>query len=290
VGRRLALKVAASVVAMVGLSERGAGADKSQYSLFNPTPRALMREMTTDRPDTTEVPFTVDAGHVQTESTVFGYSRSRPDSDGAVSDAYEFAYTNVRIGLTNDVELSLVWQPYGIVRTRQAEPDPLLRQEGIGSVDIRAKINLWGNDTFAKDGSALALLPILTVPTDDDNGIGVAAVEGGLVVPLALELPHGFGLGINTGVFAVQDEDATGHHAEYVATAALSYEWTDKFGTYTEVVGLFGVDDPRGDICVVGAGWTYALTDNAQLDGGVNFGLTAAADRYNPFVGLSMRF
>src|SRR3990170_415907 len=98
VGRRLALKVAASVAAMVGLSERGAGADKSQYSLFNPTPRALMREMTTDRPDTTEVPFTVDAGHVQTESTLFGYTRSRPDSDGAVSDAYDFAYTNVRIG------------------------------------------------------------------------------------------------------------------------------------------------------------------------------------------------
>ncbi len=249
-----------------------------------------MREMTTDRPDTTEVPFTVDAGHVQTESTVFGYSRSRPDIDGAVSDAYDFAYTNVRIGLTNDVELSLVWQPYGIVRTRQADPDPLLRQEGIGSVDIRAKINLWGNDTFAKDGSALALLPILTLPTDDDNGIGVATVEGGLVVPLALELPHGFGLGINTGVFAVQDEDETGHHAEYVATAALSYEWTDKLGTYAEVVGLFGVDDPRGDICVVGAGWTYALTDDVQLDGGMNFGLTAAADRYNPFVGLSMRF
>ena len=288
-GRKLAMKAAAGVVAMAGMSEHGVGADKSQYSLFNPTPRAQMREMTTDRPDTTEVPFTVDAGHVQTESTLFGYTQSRPDSDGAVSDAYEFAYTNVRIGLTNDVELSLVWQPYGIVRTRQADPDPVLRQDGIGSVDIRAKINLWGNDTFAKDGSALALLPILTVPTDD-NGIGVADVEGGLVVPLALELQHGFGLGLNTGVFAVQAEEATAYHAEYVATAALSYEWTDKFGTYAEVVGLFGVDDPRGDICVVGAGWTYALTDDVQLDGGMNFGLTEAADRYNPFVGLSMRF
>ena len=138
-GRKLAMKAAAGVVAMAGMSEHGVGADKSQYSLFNPTPRAQMREMTTDRPDTTEVPFTVDAGHVQTESTLFGYTRSRPDSDGAVSDAYEFAYTNVRIGLTNDVELSLVWQPYGIVRTRQADPDPVLRQDGIGSVDIRGQ-------------------------------------------------------------------------------------------------------------------------------------------------------
>jgi hypothetical protein len=36
------------------------GADKSQYSLFNPTPERLLRDMTTDRPDTTESPFTVD--------------------------------------------------------------------------------------------------------------------------------------------------------------------------------------------------------------------------------------
>jgi hypothetical protein len=56
------------------------------------------------------------------------------------------------------------------------------------------------------------------------------------------------------------------------------------------VVGLFGIDDPRGDIVQLGTGWTYALTDDVQLDGGVNFGLTEASDRYHPFVGLSMRF
>ncbi len=134
-------------------------------------------------------------------------------------------------------------------------------------------------------------MPIVTVPTDDDNGIGAAAVEGGLVVPFALELSHKWGLGINTGVFAVQDEDASGYHAEYLSlrrcchtsgrtSSAPTAKWS----------GWLGVDDPRGDILVLGAGWTYALTDDVQLDGGVNFGLTSAADRYNPFVGLSMRY
>ena len=37
--------------------------NKSQYTLFNPTPDRLLRDLTTDRPDTTECPFTVDAGH-----------------------------------------------------------------------------------------------------------------------------------------------------------------------------------------------------------------------------------
>jgi hypothetical protein len=35
--------------------------DKSQFHLFNPTPKALMRELSTDRPDQTESPYTVDA-------------------------------------------------------------------------------------------------------------------------------------------------------------------------------------------------------------------------------------
>lgn len=36
--------------------------DKRNYTLFNPTPTAQMREMSTDHPDKTESPYTVDAG------------------------------------------------------------------------------------------------------------------------------------------------------------------------------------------------------------------------------------
>jgi hypothetical protein len=46
--------------------------------LFNPTPDRLLRDLTTDRPDVTESPFTVDAGRIQAETNLFGYARSRP--------------------------------------------------------------------------------------------------------------------------------------------------------------------------------------------------------------------
>jgi len=42
--------------------------DKSSFHFFNPTPRSLMRELSTDRPDKTESAYTVDAGHFQIES------------------------------------------------------------------------------------------------------------------------------------------------------------------------------------------------------------------------------
>jgi hypothetical protein len=69
-----------------------------QYSLFNHTPDRLLRDMTTDRPDTMESPFTVDAGHMQVETNLFAYARSRPDADETVTDSYEFVTSNVRMG------------------------------------------------------------------------------------------------------------------------------------------------------------------------------------------------
>ena len=53
--------------ALEGETRAAASPDKSTYNLFNPTPRELMREMSTDRPDQTESPYTVDAGHFQME-------------------------------------------------------------------------------------------------------------------------------------------------------------------------------------------------------------------------------
>jgi outer membrane autotransporter protein len=83
---------------------------------------------------------------------------------------------------------------------------------------------------------------------------------------------------------------ADDYPAEYLASASLSYEWTEKLGTYYEVAGRFNTGDPRGDAVVLGTGVTYQLNKNMQLDAGVNVGVTPAADRINPFVGLAVRF
>ncbi len=263
-------------------------ADKSRYSLFNPTPDRLMRAMTTDRPDTTETPFTIDAGHVQIESTAFGFSRSHADAAGGVLDTYETATTNVRIGLTNDVEINFVWQPYGWTRYRQTG---LVAESasGVGGLDIRAKVNLWGNDDFERRGSALALLPYITLPTDAHNGISPEHAGGGLLVPLEFALPHDFGIGFNGRVAWMRDEASGSYRAEYLGTAALSYEWTSVFATYCEIV----IDHAPANATTavaLGAGLTYAVTENLQLDAGVNFGVTTDADRFNPFVGVATRF
>src|SRR5262245_2872869 len=122
--------------AMLPLAVAGdaTGQDRSRYSLFDPTPDHMLRDLTTDRPDTTESPFTVDAGHIQIESNLFGYSRSGRDAGGAIVETYDVAVTNIRIGVTNNVEAGFVWQPYGIVRTIRPDPPGTPRQSGIGGL------------------------------------------------------------------------------------------------------------------------------------------------------------
>jgi len=267
------------------------GQDKSGYTLFNPTPDSLLRDLTTDRPDTTESPFTVDAGHVQIETSLFGYARSRRDQDGTVTDSYELGTTNIRLGLTNSTEVNVVWQPYGIVRTRPRDPVDATRSSGIGGIDIRAKINFWGNDTFEEPGAtAFGLLPYITLPTDRNNGISPDHVEGGLIVPYAVKLSDKFGLGLNAGFQVTHNGDTRGYHTEWLGSASLSYEWTENLGTYYEIAARANTQNPLGDPVVLATGFTYKLGKNMQLDGGINFGVTRAADLINPFVGISMRF
>lgn len=282
---------AALLALLAGGAAEASEPGKSQYTLFNPTPDRLLRDLTTDRPDTTESPFTVDAGRFQVETNLLGYTRSRPDVDGTVTDSYDFLITNVRIGLTHNSEVNVVFQPYGIVRTRTSDPVTATRSSGIGVVDIRGKINFWGNDTFEKPGAtAFGLLPFITLPTDRNNGISPDGVEAGLILPFAVKLSEKFALGLNAGVHVVRNEDRPGHHAEYLASASLSYEWSEAVTTYYEVAARFNTGNPFGDVAVLATGFTYKLSKNLQFDGGVRFGVTNAADRYSPFVGVSARY
>ena len=282
-------RLAAGAAVLLASAVAVRAADKDQYTLFNPTPESQLRDLTTDRPDITESPFTVDAGHIQFETTIFGYARSARDVNGAITDSYEIGTTNIRIGLTNNVEVAAIWQPYGFARGHSG-PDGVLRQSGIGGLELRSVVNLWGNDTFDKTGSALALLPFVVLPTDRHNGISPEFTEAGLIVPYAMKLSEKFEFATNVGVTRTRNDAAGDYHAEYLASASLAYEWTEKLSTYYEVAGRFHTDDPRGDIVVLGTGFTYQLSKNVQLDGGINFGASSAADRINPFVGISVRF
>lgn len=91
--------------------------NKDQYSLFNPTPVRCMGEFNSDRPDLTDNPFTVDVGHVQFEADLVNYALSRPDEKGTVTEKFLFGSMDIRVGITNNVEIDALVQPINVLHT-----------------------------------------------------------------------------------------------------------------------------------------------------------------------------
>lgn len=255
------------VIALLGAALTGAA------PLF-----AADRAFTTDRPDTTESPFTIASGHFQVETTLFGYALGKREDD-VRPRSYEFATTNVRIGVTSALEVNIGLAPYGI-----ADPGFGPHRNGVGALDLRAKLNLFGNDGGA---TALALLPFVSVPLDRSSGVGPDDVEYGVLVPLSFELGKGLGLGLNGGVVARRPDAGRGYRAFGIATASLAVEWSEQVGSYFEVAAELGDGDASTSL---NTGLTWQARDDLQFDTGVQVGVSGGADRFAPFVGISLRF
>jgi hypothetical protein len=257
-------------------------ADKSQFNIWNPTPRDLMREMSTDRPDKTESPYTVDAGHFQIESDVVSYSKDR--ESGTRVDSWSFLNSNLKVGLCNNSDLQIVVPTYSSVRTRSAGATQ--RDSGFGDLVTRLKINFWGNDGGK---TAFGAMPFVKFPTAQED-LGNGAFEGGIIFPLAVELPHEWGMGAMTQFDFAEDGDGSGHHPEFINTITFGHGIVGNLAGYVEFFSLVSTDKDSDWIGTFDMGVTYALTDDIQLDGGVNIGVTRSADDVNPFLGISWRF
>src|SRR5882762_4991795 len=176
---------------------------KSGYTLFNPTPRALMRELAADRPDVTETPYTVDAGHFQLEMDILRYSYDRYNSsrNGVRVENVSIAPLIVKLGVLNSVDVELGITPYTSIREHDYASGIVETHCGFGNLLPRVKINLWGNDGGK---SSVALLPFVRLPTSSGH-VGNNSVEGGLTVPIALELPYDIGMGMDLQMDVARD-------------------------------------------------------------------------------------
>lgn len=269
-------------------SAANAAEEKSQYSLFNPTPVEMMRDMSTDRPDQTESPYTVDAGHFQIEADIvkYTYDRYKKNGENLRTKTWNVAPVNMKAGLTNSTDLQVVLDNYLDQTTSDKVAGTREEIDGFGDVTIRLKHNFWGNDG---GDTAFALMPYVKLPTNS-NDLGNNDVEGGLIAPLGIDLGGGYGLGLMTQLDVLKDADDDGYHPSFVNTATFAVEWTEQLGTYYEIFTEKSTDGGEDWVVSFDTGATYALTENIQLDAGINIGLTESADDYQPFVGTTFRF
>lgn len=244
--------------------------------------------MSTDRPDKTESPFTVDAGHFQLEMDLVTYSHDRDRSQGGdvTVDAWSIAPLNLKAGLTPNCDLQLMISPYQRTRVADHQAGTVDRRSGFGDMTVRLKRNIFGNESGRV---ALGVMPYVKCPTSQDD-MGNGGVEGGVIVPLGLELPAGFGLGLMSQVDILRDATGDGYHPEFVHTITISHAIVGNLSGYVEFFSSVSTESGSEWVGTVDLGLTYGLTENVQLDAGVNLGVTRSADDINPFAGVSVRF
>ena len=256
---------------------------KAAYTLANPTPRELWRPLAADRPDATESPITVDAGAAQVELSFAEYTYNATGGD--TTNTFAVLPTNFKLGLTNNADLQFVFTPY-VYADSDDGPDA----DGVGDLELRLKVNLWGN---AGGPTAFAILPFITLPTGDDD-VGVSEIEGGFVTPFALDLAEfgfeGWGLGAQAGFIFERNETDDGYDTRFQHTTVLGYEVNDQVGVFGEFIGETVIGE-GGYSPSLSGGMTYAIDDDTQLDVGVVFGLDDdSTDDFTVFAGLTRRF
>jgi hypothetical protein len=258
-------------------------AQDKPWHLFNPTPRDQMREMSTDRPDTTESPYTVPAGHFQLEMSFFDYSRDlSPDPQSSTrTQTWTYNQMNWKLGLCHDVDLQIIFDTYAQERTTTDEVTDKLA--GFGDVTLRLKMNIWGND---EGTTALALMPYVKIPTN--TRLSNNEWECGLIVPFAVALNDRVNLGFMAQMDLVSDPNTGSYDFEWMQTATAGIGLTEKLGMYVELVGVAG---PSTDFrALLDGGLTFAVTDNLVFDAGVRIGLNRAAEDIGVFTGMSLRY
>jgi Putative MetA-pathway of phenol degradation len=259
-------------------------ADKSQYTLFNPTPIDLRRPYNTDRPSKTDSPYTVDAGVFQIESDVANWTL---DYDkGVRTRTWIVGNTNFKLGLTNWMDLQVFPQFYVNTRTSGACIWKPVEHDGFGDTTVRLKINFFGND-----GGKLAVGFISSVKIPTNTGdTGNHVWEPGFGLPMNYLLPWGFTFFGQTRIDVLDQTRSSNMRVQWQNPIGLSRTIVGKLSGYVEFYNAVSTGHDQSWVGTFDTGLIYQATPNFSVDVNSFFGLTDNAPDYNVFTGFGYRF
>ncbi len=258
--------------------------DKSSFNLFNPVPEELLRDFDTDRPDKTNSPHTLDAGHYQLEMDLLAYTWNK--SGGVLSESQSWANANFRIGLNHQTDLQLLIPFYQVNRDSTPGLPHFSRKSGTGDLTVALKTNFWGNDQGDHAGGLELYVKTPTASRDMGNG----KVEGAALFLLDTNLPNDFDLGLNSGIGISAEDHGTHYHPDLINTLSLSRALVGPFSGYLEFASMVPTHQASHWQASVDLGFILKIGKNLQWDTGINLGVTPQTPDLQPFFGISARF
>lgn len=241
------------------------------YNLFRPVPKSEMRDFSIDRPDVTESPITVDAGHFQFEGDIFRVLKA---NRGASYRAFGVLNGLYKMGLNHSWDIHIGLELYNIYQ----DPEGKTFEKGYGNTTIRLKRNFWGNDGNTR--TAFGMIPYITFPT---SAVDTEIVYG-IGFPLSYNLSKTLDAGAQFQFDFVPDAEG-GHQLSYLQTFVLGGTLIGNLDFYVEGQGNFSIETTTYS---ANGGIIYNVTDNVKVDVAANLGLTDETPS-RVFLGLSFR-
>ncbi|SIO02595.1 Putative MetA-pathway of phenol degradation [Epilithonimonas zeae] len=271
------------IIGIIGLlfPLKGSGQQivQKKYSLFNPVPKEQMREMETDRPDVTESPYTVDAGHFQLETDLVRTISEK--SESIKTKTLLINQMNLKVGLTGSTAVQIGFQTYGWQRETELDSGNKTVNDGHGDLTFRIKQNLIGND---KGNFVMALLPYVKIPTSKYEE---SRFEGGLIVPMQYKFSGEWNLGFQVELDRLKDQDDNAMHTEFLQTLTVSHPITKGLDGIAETYYTYDFKAHQFSNYINAAIQIDAAKD-FKLDAGLNIGLQHTAAKHF-FIGASYR-
>jgi len=236
-----------------------------------------------DRPGLATPPCTVPAGMLQLEMGLVDWVHHR--SAGVRSGDLAIGATTIKLGLTDRLHVELGIAPY--VRSRVSFGGARTTASGFGDLLLAAKYRLTGEEAPVQ----VALRPFVKLPTAKPS-LGNGKVEGGIVVPVSFAIPGSqLSLGLSPELDLNVDADGSGHHLATGQVVSLGMPLSARLSASLELAGYWNFD-PEGTVrqYAFGASAGYLLTNDIQLDAGVNLGLNRETPDVHAYAGFAFRF
>lgn len=227
--------------------------------------------LVSDRPDFTEAPVTIDAGHVQVES---GSTVSREGETRATA----FGEVLVRAGLADKVELRISGNSF----VREQTGDVLT--SGREDATVGFKFKLIGEQEGRSWIPALSVITHTTVPSGSSFYRSQRAQpEVKVITSWPLTDRMAFSSNVNVG----RPYDGVRSYTEVVGSGSLGYAASERVGVYAEAFA-FAPQDGSGIVSkYVNSGVTFLFSPDVQIDvrGGMG---PSSAGRRDFFAGVGL--
>lgn len=245
--------------------------------------RSIPDPICTDRPGKGSATCTVPKGHWQVETGLADWTRVK--AGGERSAELDLGASAIKYGLTDRLHVEVDVIPYVRLSSRSAEGRS--HATGIGDTLVAVKQELGGDGPLTA-----ALYPFVKLPTASKR-IGNGKAEGGVRLPLGLTLGDDsrFSLGATSEADLNADSDGHGRHAALSQTIGLTWSAAKKLSLSAELWGQWDYD-PAGTTrhYSLDGSAAYRVSDNLQLDAGVNLGLKRSTPGIELYAGLSKLF